>query len=383
MTEPQMDQQALLKLRPFFQQYVGRFVKNFFKNLEVVRGQKSASIPNALSYAAGYIFYRHFYPGMQLKRLPDISGEEEKGYHTLLTEREALERTIMEMRRDVESHLNEEMNRQKGELQQFLERGLGDVAALTGQKAPKVTPASPEDLAITAAVARHAKEAARESIADTLLKIKKKNSGLLCFNLYQDVPISYDAAILQIMPQRNMVVLRVHRYQATVIAEDRFTYLKHAMLPGAIKASLVSLQRSKNEATFDRLEYSTVGMDSRGQVRVRPKESDPLLADMTTVTGAKIMGDIQDISMGGMGVLVPEGEYRSGTPLEIAITPRNMQTLLLHGTVMVVKPANKKKKILLGLKFQSGTDADVFISQYIYQRQAEVVRELQNKSVPE
>ncbi|MBF0137057.1 MAG: PilZ domain-containing protein [Magnetococcus sp. DMHC-1] len=381
MSEATFDQQALQRLRPFFQQYVGQFVKIFLKNQAAVRGDKNKSIPSSLSYAAGYLYYRHFYPGMQMKRLPVISGEEEKCYQELLTEREALAQTLLEMKKDVVAYQNEECTRQISEFQRFLDLSLGDISTATGQKRLSVTSETPEEKAAREADAQRAKNLAQESLLDTLFEIKKKNSGLLCFNLYQDVPISYEASILQIAAQRNQVSLRVHRYQATVIVEDRFTYLKHEMLPGTIKASLVSIQRSKNEAVFNKLEYSTVGMDERAQVRVRPKESEPLVADMVTLSGVKITGNIQDISMGGMGVLVPEGAYRSGTPVEITITPRHMQTLRLQGTIMVVKPGTRKKHALLGLKFQSGTDAEVFISQYVYQRQAEVVRELQSKSL--
>ncbi|MBF0623439.1 MAG: PilZ domain-containing protein [Magnetococcales bacterium] len=377
MSDPQHDQQSLQRLRPFFHQYVATFVKNLSASLpaELVKAEDKR-----LSYAAGYLFFRHFFPGMDPQRLPQISSEMELLYKRLLGEREALGKSLVAMKKDLTVFQEAEKQRQLSAFQAYLDTALKEIATLSGREAVTAAVATPEEKAAREQANAKAQEQAQEDLFNLLAKIKERKSALLCFNLYQDVPISYEATVLQVLAKHGQVALKVHRYQATVIEQDRFTYLKHDLLPGSIKANLVAMKREAQEAIFDKLEYSTVGMDERSNVRVRPRPSEPLEGLVTTVTGQKIKGLVQDLSMGGMGLLVERVNLDMGLGVEVDLKPRKGPVINLHGTVVAVKDQGKKQTVL-GLKVVLDTNAEVFISQYVYQRQAEVVRELQQKSL--
>jgi hypothetical protein len=350
-------------MQSFFKGYQAKFVRNFFSIMNTVYGKEI--IPRQHANIVGQVFFRHFYPGFSVARLPPLTEETSGIYRNILAEKDLLLKVVEALSTDLDAYREAIRLKQDEALAAFLNETYTAIAEISGAEAwNRLDPASLDS----------------KDILPQLLKVHQHQVQLLCFNLFKNVPISYEAKVTNIYPQRNMVGLKIHRYQATVIREERFTYLKSPLFPLPVRATLGRFSREDNLlAYFTHFEYVNVGMDERRHIRVEPRGE---IKTVITRPGEKeeIHSTLVDISVGGLGVLTLLGNgIPLGEAVELAIPLRpNESALRIQGTVVINR--EEGQHAFLGVKILPDTNAEVFISQYVYQRQAEVVRELQGKT---
>ncbi|WP_158089564.1 PilZ domain-containing protein [Magnetofaba australis] len=377
-----MDQseQSLQALKPFFKQYVKIFVRHFFHQLKMLRGE--SSVNKEMAPAVGYLYYRHFYPGMELKRLPDLTPNLEQAYQKFMRDSTLISLVLKEMQKDLEAFQQRNVQRRRHAFQLFLETALTHAGASADESEALVDTFKHQgDAEASGISAEEEAQAVRDerSIIERLVDMQSAKAELLLFNMYQDVPISYEATILDVTPDANKARLKIHRFQSVIVADDRFTYIKHPDLPEPVRAELVTLNREKHEAIFTDFQFAVLGMDERTHIRVRPPKPTPVTL---TTTSGRLVTDLLDVSVNGLGVMVDKKStpLENGQSVDVSLSLEQGQKLSLNGMVVAVKPQDNGGHFL-GVALTPDTNAEVFISQYVYQRQAEVVRKLQQKAM--
>nr|CRH06797.1 conserved protein of unknown function (include C terminal PilZ domain) [Candidatus Magnetococcus massalia] len=432
-------EQSLRTLAPFFKQYARHFVRHFFSQMRLFHGENAVS--NEAAPVVGYLFYRHFYPGISTAQLPKLDAEQMAQYQEFLKDTMVLSATLQAMEKDLRNWLEKRVHKQMMAFGDFTAHAFADGLREAGLDAEEISIAEEklarrmaaveEEVAIAVAEKTAASmdgEEAKEAAADAdkpaaeggeegesrtigsdgkpvpqgeeegegeeqpaeeeeegepptplelLMQLKESGTTPLCFNVYKGVPISYESEILDIYDVSEQVVLKLHRYQSFVVGEERFTMIKDEALPFPIQADVVSLQRDCHEVKLENLRFASGGAGGRATVRVKPAEPVPMtvLGD-----GRKIKATLLDISATGMGVLTTDTPISVDHKVDVNIELEKGQNLALHGIVMMEKE-HANGEIMMGINIQPDTNADVFISQYVYQRQAEVVREIQQKSM--
>lgn len=201
---------------------------------------------------------------------------------------------------------------------------------------------------------------------------------LSLFNLHKGVPISYSATVA--MRRDGEVMLRVHPTQAVVLKLQRKTYLRGEGLPGLLRAKVVGVDLDNEVAVLSDFVPSESALDKRRFLRVQPK--DPLAVTLTSEEG-ELDGRVADVSLSGMGVLVMETAWlRPELPVLVRLqlplgSGGRARTVTLHGKVL--KVMGKRAPYLAGLAVHADSQTEVLVSQYLAQRQSEVVREVQDR----
>ncbi|ABK43906.1 type IV pilus assembly PilZ [Magnetococcus marinus MC-1] len=413
MTVTPGEEQSLRVLLPFYKQYAPHFVRHFFTQIRRLHGD--AAVDKNHAPAAGYLYYKHFYPGINSAKLPPINNQQKQAYEGFIKQNRALAATMKAMEKDLQKWLELRLQRQLEAFKHFNAVAFKEVLSASGLDDAQVQAAEDElqknqgKESITAKSSSEEKTSAPKSDAQSgaarledeeasvfvddeeaeeqeprvtpieALKLLMEQGGEpACFNIYKGVPISYNAKIVSILEMKGNAVLKLHKFQSFVVGEDRSTLIKDSMLPAPIRADVVFLNREKQEVELKNLTFTELGAGDRNHIRVKPK--DPVNV-VVLGDGRKLSGELLDISATGMGVVCGGTPIPFGEPVECnMVLEKKGQTLRVSGSIVAVKEW-VGGKTMLGVSIKPDTSSEVFISQFVYQRQAEVVREIQQRAM--
>ncbi len=133
------------------------------------------------------------------------------------------------------------------------------------------------------------------------IKSGKLANDLRLLNYYHEIPVSYGASVDYV--EGDMVDLTVHQHQVVVMKFDKKTILKSSHFPYDVISNVFRVKLSNCLVTLTNFAYAVVRAERRKFVRVAVKDpQEAIFADGKR----KIHGRLVDISLCGIAVLSSE-----------------------------------------------------------------------------
>lgn len=210
-------------------------------------------------------------------------------------------------------------------------------------------------------------------ILEILAAIRKGtiSNDLRLLNYYRSIPVNFGATVESI--EGETVELSVHQQQAVVMHLEKQTFLKSSHFPKDVLAAVSYVNIDKCVAMVTKFAYAVIRAERRQFVRVEVKER----IDATfSAPGVTVAGTLNDISIGGTAIVAdipnpPENSLKGSVKVGLPGGPFEISATLLR-----VIPT--KEKSLAICEIQPDARAEKGISQYIFQRQVEIIRELKD-----
>ncbi len=268
----------------------------------------------------------------------------------------------------------------------------------------------------------------QDDLIRTFRKIAQNNQYIRLLNIYKGLPINNEATITKI--ENAYIEVETDRYQTVCLFLDRETFIQSHQLEYTIKARVYKVNPETRRAILYGFETVQSGIGARAQVRVEPDE--PLSAVIQVKDAmATIQGELADISQNGIGLFIdrnffsprhlriaskiditiqlPEAEIsekRNPAALEpgsdpmarfsrsqIRVAPvvransgtqrKNTSglkidsfTIKLEGSIVNVRPSLSSNRYRIGVKVLGDERTRIILSNFISQRQSEIIREL-------
>ncbi|WP_136515330.1 PilZ domain-containing protein [Geomonas edaphica] len=215
----------------------------------------------------------------------------------------------------------------------------------------------------------------RAEILATLAAIRsgKLKNDLRLLNFYREVPVSYGAEVLTI--EENDAELLVHQVQAVVIAQEKLTVLKSSHFRRDVVASVTYVNVEKSRVILSNPGYTLVRADRRMSVRVQLGVSIKAWFAAPELE-ATVRGKLHDMSLTGMSMDV---ERNPGLPLS---QKGELSIALPTGTIVIaaslLKVFERDGSCRLVFEIAPTRSEELNISQYIFQRQVEIIKELKD-----
>lgn len=143
-------------------------------------------------------------------------------------------------------------------------------------------------------------------ILELLRRVAAAEAEIRLLNVYQGIPIAFPAAIVFV--GQNSITVKTERYQLVCLYHERQTYIQYPGFPAVIRARVERLEPQVLQAVLSEFEYTREGIGERRQIRVWPKEGvtgELYLPDRAEA----IKGELADLSLDGMGIYLTDGEY--------------------------------------------------------------------------
>ena len=208
-------------------------------------------------------------------------------------------------------------------------------------------------------------------ILGILAKIQagRLTNDLKLVNYFREIPVSYGASVLTV--EKDSAELAVHQIQAVVIMLEKVTVLKSAHFPRDVIANVNYANVEKSRIVLSSFSYAMVRADRRMSVRV--ELADPVLASFSAA-GASVSGRLHDMSLSGISIAVPEDPG-------IALSEKGeLSVALPTGSITVPASLLKVKALASGCRLifeiELTRATELCISQYIFRRQVEIIKEL-------
>ncbi len=216
----------------------------------------------------------------------------------------------------------------------------------------------------------------KEDTAAILAVLRKIMDGALkndlkLLNYYHEVPVSYGVTLESI--DEDAVECTVHQAQAAALGLQKQTLMKSGHFPGGCGVHcFVEYVNVRNRmAVLGRFAYATIRAERRSAVRVNVGVS---IGTIFQAENQSLVGELKDISVIGLAVVSSE-ELPTGLPEE------GVLKLSLMGTALAVKAVLVRSAVvehghLHTFKFELDAKMEELVSQFIYSRQVEIIREL-------
>jgi hypothetical protein len=210
-------------------------------------------------------------------------------------------------------------------------------------------------------------------IIATLMQIQsgRLKNDLKLLNFFREIPVSYAASVESV--EESFAELRVHQIQAVVISAEKLTVLKSGHFPRDVIANVNYVNIEKSKVVLSGFSYALVRADRRMSVRVAL--SEPIHACFTSPDAA-VSGRMHDMSLTGISINVTEDP---GIPLtekgELAVT-LSSGPLKVPATLLKVLTVEGGHRLVFEIAPTRATENS--ISQYIFQRQVEIIKELKD-----
>lgn len=217
----------------------------------------------------------------------------------------------------------------------------------------------------------------KEDTAAILAVLQKIKDGILkndlkLLNYYHEVPVSYGVTIESI--EGDAVEFTVHQAQAAVLGLQKQSLMKSAHFPNGLGAHcFVEYINVRNRmAVLGRFAYASIRADRRSAVRVYA--GAPPISTLFQAEGQSVAGELKDISVTGLAVITSE-EVPTGLPEE-GVLKLNLMGHTLTVKASVVRSTAIEAGYLHTFKIDLDAKMEEVVSQFIYSRQVEIIREL-------
>ncbi len=244
-------------------------------------------------------------------------------------------------------------------------------------------------------------------------QIPKNQPDIRLLNIYKGLPINYDASIISV--DQPEVRITTSRYQLACLYHQRETFIQTEGLSYIIRSQVISLNLARDEAVLSDFELAPNTIGNRMNIRVEPGET---LSGVLQFKGYpnKVSTPIADISIYGTSIFVddflfPVRMFQPGNEISMTISfpviaiqkTKKVFTSQLNdnrsakamvrsatpvsvdgkieinawGKILSVKPEPINGRYRVSIKFYIRDPERILVSQYISQRQTEIIKELQ------
>ena len=196
-------------------------------------------------------------------------------------------------------------------------------------------------------------------------------NDLKLVNYFREVPVSYGAEVLTV--EQDSVEFSVHQVQAVVIQLEKVSVLKSRHFQRDVIANANYVNVEKSRIVLSNFSYALVRADRRMSVRV--ELGAPILASFASAQ-ASVSGKLHDMSLTGIAIAVAENP---GLPLsemgELTVNLPN-GSITVPASLLKTKPHANGCRLVFEIETTRATELS--ISQYIFKRQVEIIKELKD-----
>ena len=216
----------------------------------------------------------------------------------------------------------------------------------------------------------------REDCEQILATLSGIQSGRLAndlklVNYFREIPVSYGAEVLTV--EEESAEFMVHPIQAVVIKEEMISVLKSRHFPRDVIANVNYVNIEKSRLVLSSFSYALVRADRRMSVRV--ELSDPVIASFCAPE-ASVSGKLHDMSLTGISIAVRGNPGLSlGERGELSVNLPS-GTITVPAFLLKTKPLASGCRLIFEIELTRATE--VCISQYIFKRQVEIIKELKD-----
>jgi hypothetical protein len=270
-----------------------------------------------------------------------------------------------------------------------------------------------------------------EEISYTFQQIAKYKQGITLLNAYKGIPISSPATIIEWV--ETAINLQADKRQFVCISHDNETLIQSPLLPVTVRAKVLQVNVKKVQAAMTDFTVVDGTIGVRTQIRVSPETTIKALVKVQD-QDKTFKGEIVDISLTGMGIHISDrivypatfhkgvvlvlsfllpGIYKlfSTSDLSSISDPKNRPSnsslrinpiqayastdgknqaptsqmrqinspeLKIKGTIVNMHPEPFFNRYRIGLHLTPEEPGRSLLSQFISQRQAEIIRELKD-----
>lgn len=206
------------------------------------------------------------------------------------------------------------------------------------------------------------------------IKTGTLKNDLKLLNYYHEVPITYGAKIDSI--DGDCVEVSVQQAQSVVLGIQKQTLLTSSHFPQGLGVHcFVEFVNVKNcFAVLGRFAYASIRAHRRGAVRVKV---EGVIAAAYSAEGQVLDGHITDISV--TGVALQNHQDAPAGLAENGVLHVTLQGTKVDMSATYVKSKKHDDLHIHSFKIEPGKNADNLISQYIYTRQVEIIRQLKEQ----
>jgi hypothetical protein len=200
------------------------------------------------------------------------------------------------------------------------------------------------------------------------------SNDLKILSYYKEIPVSYDSEILHM--DESMVEMHVHQHQAVVMSLEKIAFLKSEHFLHDVVAKVYKSNVPKCIALLHNFSYAQIRAERRRFVRVQISEYVKVSFRRVDMS---FDGRLNDISIGGLSI-------RSREKIDITVETAGVLTAELPngGLEMpgrLLKVANEDDSWVYIFEIELSTKIEAAISQFIFQKQVEIIRELKDQLV--
>jgi hypothetical protein len=195
------------------------------------------------------------------------------------------------------------------------------------------------------------------------------DNDLRLVNYHCQIPVSYGASVLTV--EENAVEFSVHQIQAVVISLEKITILKSRHFPRDVFAQVNYVNVAKSRIVLSGFSYALVRADRRMSVRV--ELCAPILAVFSSAE-ASVSGRLFDMSLTGISISVAQNPgLLISEKGELSVTLPN-ETITVPASLLTIKPLADGCRLIFEIEVNRASEG--CISQFIFRRQVEIIKEL-------
>ncbi len=243
-------------------------------------------------------------------------------------------------------------------------------------------------------------------------QVARNRSEIRLLNIYKGLPISYETNVESVVASE--IKVPSSRHQIACLYYQGESYLQGAELPFIIRSEVVSLNLAREYVTFSNFEAARRNVGNRAQIRVEPEE--PLIVSLKfTGSASEFLAPVTDISVNGASIYFesfmfparvcqPGNELTMTLPLPDSISNKLRKlsqkpkldgrkgtaplrpnatggldgriVITAHGKVVAVRPEPHLSRFRVSTQLFFKDLSQMVISQYISQRQSEIIQDL-------
>ena len=213
----------------------------------------------------------------------------------------------------------------------------------------------------------------KEAIIKGFELIEKEKKEVKLVNFHKGILVRYDASISRI--DKDMVTFNLHKYQTVAMELEKQTFVKSEIFPKMIAASVVKVDPKELKATLTDFVYVDSSPEKRIYMRIQPKAPIEVVIQDKNY---KTRGQLDDISITAIAVNVAKiRKFKLNADVSIymklpKISQNTFMEVNVQGRIIIVYRETDFNKLII--EITPDPYAEPLISQYISQRQAELVR---------
>jgi len=210
-----------------------------------------------------------------------------------------------------------------------------------------------------------------------ILKSAPPKTVFKLINYFKGMPVSYSATVNAV--ERNDVDMDIQGEQAFTVEHCRSVFIRSPLFKHDVFAHAQYVNIKKRAATFSKLSYVEIVAERRNFIRIKPEPSPAAVIETPLGT---IEGHLYDISLTGLNISIDDYcEIERGIEVKIKSTFRNIEqdltvNLNVTGSLVTIKDDSRPYSFIF--TFRPDKELERHLSQYVFKRQIEIIREIKD-----